>query len=387
MTRPTVSRQSVRKAKPVSATNAAPKECLKAMRQVDIKRTRAEAVARTVQPSTLRSYLSEVRKLMTLLKHRTAEDFKRYGMKKPDKTPDDSDEVGMATFVGKETNVKFFTAYGKIRAKKGEGNFEKTRSALLKCQAMYSDKKKDNWAGSDSFRKLIAGLENIAKENKEPQRQRGAITEAILSELTAVLTKQRAKFVPILSIKLAADIANAMEIQFGAALRIKELIGLTAKDITDTGIVLVKEKQQKAMKVCINKPVEKNLMEWEWGKKAHKALQVRAQRYPTGLLFPLAVWNMDFYNSTIRQASDLAGLERRFGVDISGSHSLRHGGMGAIKTEKEATWTTKQMGEAARVSVQTFGRYSKPNHLRDAVFRERDATYKAHQKSLKRRAT
>lgn len=325
----------------------------------------ATAHESSVRRSTIKGYYSEGRKLLDIICSASKRELRKYGMANVPNLPstDNIQEKDMALFLGKYVTETFFTIYCGARAEKGLINIPKTRVALLKFQKIAGA---TPWAQDQKLIEVVRGLEASATTKYDESRNpaRGAITQSMLQELQGYIKGHHAEFKPKISKEVADDIAEAMEAQFGAALRIREMVDLTADSVVKEGLILVKEKKQRAIAGRRNRPVYKHVKKWPSGKRAWEILARRARRRPEGLLFPNTAWNMNKYNGVIRQAAAAIGLQCRFVLDFESSHCLRHGGIGQAQKEMRQKWTLSQELEALRLSVRMSNWYGRPNEER-----------------------
>lgn len=332
------------------------------MTRSSIEEVVATAHEHSIRNSSLEGYYSEGRKLMDIITASSKAQLRRIGITTP--PSGNLQNRDMALYLGKHVSEEFFTSYCGARAEKGQISIPKTRVALLKFQQMA---KATPWARRQDIVDLVRGLEVKAAEKYDETMRgpvRGAITQPMLTELQEYIKSHHEDFKPKISKEVATDIAETMSAQFGAALRIKELVNLTAACITADGLMLARVKQHRAISAKRNQPVYKHIKKWPSGLRAWKILARRAKERPHGLLFDKARWNMRKYNAVIRQAAVAIGLRCRFVLDLESSHCLRHGGIGQAQTEMRQKWTLSQELEALRLSKRMSKFYGRPNEER-----------------------
>jgi len=167
----------------------------------------------------------------------------------------------------------------------------------------------------------------------------------------------------------------AMQLTFGAALRISECVRLKAEDIiitADHDVVL--NLPNKAFKAGNGKPprVEKTLTE---AIAVESVLTASHGRKCGEYIFPPSEWNERSVRKAVQEWAALHAFEfLDQGLDnifFDGPHCLRHGGMALIKEKVIAAMGRAFQGELGACSAENVDRYAKPNRKRGQAKRSR----------------
>lgn len=174
---------------------------------------------------------------------------------------------------------------------------------------------------------------------------RGTVTPQMLIDLIAHTHNTDPRFV------------DPITVQFGAALRVSQLVAARSGDFTGVGedgraylwTEVDKRRNAKTMtKAGIGRHKKEVFLQ-----EAQQALQRRQDQRPRGsLLFPTTEWRKAEYNAHIRRAA--LELQWPDGVNWDGCHILRHGGA-AVLAEAAPTEAPARLVMSPRM-VKHYGR-------------------------------
>lgn len=163
-------------------------------------------------------------------------------------------------------------------------------------------------------------------------------------------------------------IAEAMQVQFYAGLRISELVSLTRGSIREEGVALINTKRNRVNTLTsANSKMEiKRLQDWKEGARALHILNgVKEQTAgdDSALLFPRSKWTIKSYNEMIRHGA--RALRFPSALKFDGSHVLRHGGVGtAVARFLKLRASITQMRQALLMSEAMICHYALSNQER-----------------------
>lgn len=276
----------------------------------------------SVRPATLKSYQSEIKKLRwwlaimnTALKNELGQWIvpnETLHMPAPSPLPLEEEFLE----VGRSFTQPYFLTFIKGHIEVFNIQYRKMRAALRLAQCMAG---MEVWAASPDII-LAEKAAYHARQLLHPDRRvRGTMTDIMAIEF----------FKWVESKHPAAAIA--MQIQFGAALRISELIKLKRYMVSKDGILIINAKRNRvgALTSAADKVETKKLTGWSEGNEALRML-LKLQSDTIGdhtLLFPRESFTIKIYNDLIKAAAEALSFPEW--VRFDGSHVLRHAGVGA----------------------------------------------------------
>lgn len=222
----------------------------------------------------------------------------------------------------------------------------KARCALLKAQEVFG---KERWAGEEDTIMETDGADSRAAKLGSLEPPIGSITEDMLPQLLAAVSHRRAD-----------EMRLAMTVQFGAAIRYSELINLRVRDVKEEGIYLAHTKTMKARYAYKLPTPFKKINHWPCGQLALKVLQsLVVGKPPEAILFPEISFKLPEYNAQIKAASKACGWPTS--VRFRGSHSLRHGGVGAAKESLKTDSKPEEIAKKLLMSEEMVDHYGATN--------------------------
>lgn len=310
----------------------------------DAENAAAALITKTVKDDSYRSYISTARRVLAFTENRILNVKSREAMLTalPVRTPEEVMKA-VATQVTRDEYALFMSAYAMTKVI----SFKKVRAMLVMAQTMYDH---DGWATSRWAKKVEKGALNAAKAKglRPTTLPKGTVDGEMLQNLVNFVSIQN------------EEMAEAMQIQWGAALRIKELISLRPEDIVEDGIMLEDPKNLRAeARQSVQTPYLKKLIKkWPAGHDAWKRLRRwAAVTEPGHLIFERRFFTKKEYCFAIKQAALHFKWPKE--LNFNGSHVLRHGGVNnACITVAEACSAT-QLSTILRMSYGTICWYAR----------------------------
>ena len=313
----------------------------------------------SVRPKSLKSYMSELRRLRKW--HRLMLQTSGSGrIVLPDRwiEPDNTDaacveddfvQLGLSF-----TKFDYYTfLYGHIKVLNIQ--YRKARSALKMAQTMAGV---PTWAGDPECIQAEKAAFHARQIFQPDTRLRGTMTALMVDEFTDWVMEK------------SQTIATAMCIQMGGALRISELLSLTKGRVTREGIMLKNTKRSSVKKMTSSKDTLelKKLNRWGEGMAALERLWTLKDATPgddATPLFPRSAFTIKEYNDLLKEAA--TALEFPDGLKYDGSHILRHAGIGlAVATMVKRKFSMTQMAACLLMSDQMICHYALTNSERIA---------------------
>lgn len=309
------------------------------------EKCRAANFRNTVRDETWDSYASEARPMV--IAHRAK--FPGFGLEEGEATMETlKGELGadLAMFyIAHNIDRHFFSQYIYARSVRGIRSGS-ARCALLKAQDVFGQRP---WAGDKDVILETDGADSKAAEMSTLQPPVGSITQDMLHQLLAHVTHAH-----------AGAVRMAMIVQFGAALRYDELKRLRVKDVKSDGIYLVHTKTMKARYDYRLPTPFKRISHWPCGLLALETLYILTiGKSPDTVLFPSTAFTMSEYNAQIKAAAKACGWTGT--VRFRGSHSLRHGGVGAAKDALKGVCNEEEIAATLLMSLQMVDHYAATN--------------------------
>lgn len=209
-----------------------------------------------------------------------------------------------------------------------------------------------NWAASAVVKRVCSGFRyNSGKKKTTPER--GTITGAMFVALIAWLDR------------MFPHMTDGARLQFGAGLRISELILVQAGDYKKKNkeLSIRKDKTQTAKTVAVHGHKEgykKTIVDPDTQELLNK-LQDNAEI--GSLLFPASVWRVTHYRTALKEAA--IALQWPKDLKYDGTHVLRHGGIGKIVSIcKKKGASKKELRKATGQSPAMQKHYSRENSAR-----------------------
>lgn len=200
------------------------------------------------------------------------------------------------------------------------------------------------------------GGETVKRGACEEEEERATIEEEQFNELMVWLKKEN------------PDMATAVEVQYGSALRVNELIALRRDsfDPKNKSITIDRDKRYNARTCAKRTRHYEKVVRRPATIRALLHLQKTAEEGQ--LLFPPQKWRVGEYRSTLQRAAKELGWPTD-GVKYDGTHILRHGGVRGtilrrIKEQKRKGESLVPIEEELQLSKAMVRHYGRSNDER-----------------------
>lgn len=316
-----------------------------------IERLRSSLLIVSVKQSTLKTYYTEVKKLLTWSNVRRAVaaklvDTPNYKLTVEDAQPlqkeqgiMEDDFVTLGSTFTQDDFITFMSAHGAHHPLQ----FDRIRAVIRLGQMMAGV---PIWACDEISKTMEHAAYNMAIV-AEPRIPRGTLTSKMVLDLVAWVRVRNPR---------AAD---AMIIQFSACLRIDELTNLRPHHVSDKGIILIETKRDRAGAVTsiVPRATLKEIHHWPDGAKALQWLIEHAKvNRDCHLLFPRTSFTKKAYNALIKEGALALGFPKELRYD--GSHVLRHAGVGCAVRHLIQSRPLTDIHTLLHMSLQTLNHYS-----------------------------
>lgn len=202
------------------------------------------------------------------------------------------------------------------------------------------------WIDSEVVSAAFKGARYRGGEAKRTPR--GTVTEEMLQELLQH-TRQ-----------VAPEMVDAILVQFRLGLRISQLVGLQAGDVSrlPPRIWLRIDKRENASNTA-DKAVGPHWRDVEDEEVLNILCRLQAVTPRGSLLFPRSKWNLEGYRRHIAKAAITLGWPVELKYD--GSHVLRHGGIGAARRRMESQGIPeREIAKRLDISLPMLRHYAEP---------------------------
>lgn len=321
----------------------------------DAKDSRASLLAFSVKKSSLDTYHSEVKRLISWarlcrlveLRKRADQNFKPSAGSLADFQLFAGSGIKEKDFItlAHEFKRADFYSYCAGHSTVHTVQYSRSRASLRLAQMMAGV---DVWASEEEFKTMEKGAYNCAAaRGLISKRPRGTLSEEMFTNLITWV-RERNSFM-----------ADAMIIQAGACLRISELTSLSPAQITKDGIWLINQKRDSVAKMTSPKPKTtfKRLTLWDGGIEALRWLHKLVQDNPGHkVLFPRQLFTHKDYNATIRAGAQALNFPSDLLFD--GSHVLRHTGVGLAVKQLLNSRNLEDIGDILLMSASMVVHYS-----------------------------
>lgn len=320
-------------------------------------------MAASVKASTMKGYRTECTRLLRwtiMMNGLSRDEAGRFGPITDDVRTQATRSIEGAerdfVTLGKTCTRDYFFAFLIAHASVHPLQFKRVRSALKLGQLMAGA---EVWATSEVCKRAEKAAQRLGQASLAPRTRRGTLDSTMLATLISEASAVK------------EVMAQAMEIQANAALRIGELLALSIEDVTAEGIFIFDEKRAKVLstETMYTQRSFKRLHLWSGGARAlrilHRRIKDMGEGPRTRRLFPREAFQKKEYNGFLRATASKHSWEQHLKFD--GSHVLRHAGVGKAVTDFAArNVAVTEMASILLMSVHMLSFYALSNQDRTA---------------------